>query len=416
MTITIQPNRISGSLPAIASKSAAHRLLLCAALSQTPTVVSCETTSADIDATIRCLVGLGAGIKWQDGHYLVHPLSTRGTAPCRLDCGESGSTLRFLLPVAAALGRTATFQLAGRLFDRPMDALEQALTAHGCRIERNAAEQTLTVSGKLTPGAFTLPGDISSQFISGLLFALPLLSAESTLVITGKRESVGYIDLTLQALQQFYITSIPTETGFLIAPARYESGGDLLVEGDWSNAAPFFCMAALGGSVRMTGLSSASLQGDKAILPLLAQMGASVKQRDGVVTVTGGTLHPCDIDARDVPDLVPVLAAVAAAIPGRTHITGAARLRLKESDRLSTTAQLLNALGGTVTETPDGLDIDGKASLRGGTVFAHGDHRIAMAAAVASVVCQNAVTVENAESVEKSYPTFWEDLERLKNT
>lgn len=407
MTVTLQPHRIDGTRHAIGSKSAAHRLLLCAALSQKPTFVSCETISADISATIRCLTGLGAEIRRQDGGYLVTPLSTENTTPCHLDCGESGSTLRFLLPVAAALGRTATFQLAGRLFDRPMDALERELTAHGCRIERTAAAQTLTISGQLTPGIFTLPGDISSQFISGLLFALPLLSAESRLVITGKRESVGYIDLTLQALQQFHVTPTATDKGFLIAPTHYESGGTVVVEGDWSNAAPFFCMAALGGSVTMTGLSTASLQGDKAILPLLAQMGAGVTEQDGAVTVTGGTLRPTQIDAHDVPDLVPVLAAVAAAIPGRTFITGAARLRLKESDRLTTTAQALNALGGTVTETDDGLMIDGKEALRGGTTSAYGDHRIAMAAAVAAVACLGTVTIVGAEAIDKSYPGFF---------
>lgn len=418
MTVTIQPGALSGVLAAIPSKSAAHRLLICAALGDKPTAVLCGGTSQDIDATIRCLTSLGAKIEAQAGGYAVTPIDrSRAIGDCLLDCGESGSTLRFLLPVAGALGAHATFQMAGRLGQRPMGPLEAQLEAHGCRIVRHTGENQLEIDGRLTAGVYTQPGNVSSQFISGLLFALPLLEEESRLTVEGHLESAGYIDLTLQALAAFGVTPRTETDGWTIPAAGYESPGTVQVEGDWSNAAPWLCMGALSGSgITVTGMDMDSLQGDKGVCDVLARMGAAIARNGGDITARPAKLTPTVIDARNIPDLVPVLAALAAAAPGETRITGAARLRLKESDRLESTAQTLNTLGGQVEQTEDGLIIHGKAKLTGGTVDAVGDHRIAMAAAVAAVACENPVTVTGAQAVDKSYPTFWNELTALGKT
>lgn len=413
MTVTIHPGQAAGTLPAIPSKSAAHRLLICAALADQPTTLACPQSSQDIDATAACLTALGADIQREAAGFHVTPVN-RAAAPrdCLLPCGESGSTLRFLLPVAGALGVRASFLLQGRLGQRPMEPLVGQLQAQGCRIEQTP--ERLTISGQLQPGQFTLPGDVSSQFISGLLLALPLLGAESRLSVTGTVESAGYIAMTLRALSAFGLTPEQKAWHFTLPPQGFHSPGTAPVEGDWSNAAPWLCMGVLAGTgVALTGLDPDSLQGDRGVCQVLDAMGGGIRWAGGTVQASPAPLHPVEIDARNIPDLVPVLAATAALIPGETRILHAARLRLKESDRLTTTAQTLNALGGQVRETEDGLVIQGKPSLPGGQVDAQGDHRIAMAAAVASAGCTGSVTVTGAQAVEKSYPGFWRDLEAL---
>ena len=411
MRVILQPGAVSGTVQAIPSKSVAHRLLICAALADKPTHVFCENESQDIAATVRCLQSLGASIWHEGGAYRVIPIHReRIPQPCTLDCGESGSTLRFLVPVVCALGVAATFKMAGRLAQRPMEPLATQLREHGCTITHKPETQEMEVSGQLMSGTFTIPGNVSSQFITGLLFALPLLAEESTLRVEGELESRGYVDMTLSALQTFGQIPPQADGGWKVSPGVFQSPGTLRVEGDWSNAAPWLCRGVLGGDgITVDGMDPNSLQGDKAVCEVLARMGGQV---NGTTAKPGG-LTPTTIDARNIPDLVPVLAATAAATPGETRVVGAARLRLKESDRLATTAQTLNALGGEVEETEDSLIIRGKSRLVGGTVDAQGDHRIAMLAAVASVVCDSPVTITGAEAIRKSYPTFWEDLRAL---
>ena len=415
MNVTIQPGAAAGTVAAIPSKSAAHRLLICAALADRPTRVICPQISQDIAATVRCLEGLGAQLRRQGEGYEVIPLDrTKPVGTCLLDCGESGSTLRFLLPVAGALGAEATVRMAGRLAQRPLGPLVEQLRKGGCAVTLWEEEKRLTISGQLRPGEYHLPGDVSSQFISGMLFALPLLPDGSRLVVEGARESASYLQLTLRALATFGLTPREQEEGWTIASQGYASPGVVQVEGDWSNAAPWLCLGMLGGEgVTVTGMDLDSLQGDRAVCRVLAAMGGQVRTAADRVTVRPGPRVPTRMDARDIPDLVPVLAAVAAATPGVTEITGAARLRLKESDRLETTARMLSGLGGQVEETADGLLIRGRSHLSGGQVDAAGDHRIAMAAAVASGVCTGPVTITGAQAVENSYPTFWAELRSL---
>ncbi len=394
-TVTLTNAPLSGEIRAIPSKSMAHRLLICAYLANSPTDVVCNGTSKDIEATRACLSAMDEG----------NPLP----------CGESGSTLRFLLPVVSALGLETEFHMEGRLPQRPLGELEEQLCAHGVMLTR-PQEDILQVRGRLTPGDFTLPGNVSSQYVSGLLFALPLLDSPSTLTVQGKLESAPYVEMTLWALRQFGI-AVQEENGVYTIPAcGYHAPGQVTVEGDWSNAGFWLCAGALGKPVTVTGLDRDSLQGDKAVFDILAQFGAKTQQTADRFTVSPGKLQGITMDASAIPDLVPVLSVVAAAAEGTTYITGAGRLRLKESDRLASVSAMLRALGGEVEEREDGLVIHGGKLLSGGTVDSWNDHRIAMSAAVAACLCRGSVTVAGANAVEKSYPRFWEDFRYLQQT
>lgn len=400
MKITVNGKGLHGSIPSIASKSMAHRLLICAALSSDPSQIRCETLSDDIRATVNCLRSLGCEISYASGTFFVSP----GAVPekAMADCGESGSTLRFLLPVFGALGITCNVTLHGRLPSRPLSPLYGELVSHGMKLSPEGSNPLLT-SGRLRGGIYSLRADVSSQFISGLLFALPLCEADSQIVLLGKKESVSYIEMTLSALRAFGIKIIEEKDSFLIpGKQKYRSPGTLAVEGDWSNGAFWLSAASLGAPLAVTGLSDDSLQGDKEIVSALLEITAA---KDKAM-----------IDACNIPDLVPILSVVAAAQKKTTVIYNAARLRLKESDRIATTAALLRAIGAKVSETEDGLRIKGDPeALRSATVDAAGDHRIAMAAAIASVAAGN-ITILGAEAVNKSYPAFFEDFRKLGGT
>lgn len=414
---TITPGSLQGTVRAIPSKSAAHRLLICAALADKPTWVYCDGTSKDIEATVRCLNALGADIERVQDRCYVTPVDRwyRKDKQAVLPCGESGSTLRFLLPVAAVLGVNAIFTMEGRLSKRPIFPLSRELTAHGCRLEYLPELEAWHLSGRLRGGAFSLPGDVSSQFLTGLLLALPLGGRDSTLTITGPMESAGYVDMTLRAMGAFQTKPGKTENGWKIPALGYLSPGAVQVEGDWSNAAPWLCAGAVAGSgVTVTGLAMDSSQGDRAVCDILERMGAEVTKTADSVTVRPGTLHGIEVDGRNVPDLIPVLAATAAQAEGTTRFLQVGRLRLKESDRLTATVNLLNALGGKAEEEGDTLIVHGTGRLSGGTVDTVNDHRMVMAAAVASIGCDSPVTVNYPEAVNKSYPGFFDTLDALR--
>ncbi len=414
MTRTIQPGARGGAVRIPASKSQAHRLLIVAALSDAETALRCSGMSRDIAATAACLRALGAQI-CEDGDWLrVTPIRKVPTGECLLPCGESGSTLRFLLPVVGALGVKAAFLREGRLPQRPLAPLDAELMAHGMDITEDGA--LLRCEGKLTPGDYTLPGNVSSQYISGLLLALPLLGGESRLTVTGRLESAAYITMTENA-QRLAGLSIDRHNQVYIIQGnrRGRLPDSLCVEGDWSNAAFFLALGALSNEgVTVTGLDPESAQGDRAVLELLRCFGAQVTQEGGAVRVRRGRLRAQTIDAAPIPDLIPVLSVVAALAEGETRVVNAARLRLKESDRLTTTAALLRALGGEVEELPDGLVIRGRERLDGGEVDAAGAHRIAMPAAAAAAGCTKPITLHGAACVAKSYPRFWEDFNALR--
>ena len=390
MDIIITPGTLRGTLEAPPSKSHAHRLMTAVALAGKK-ISESLCTSEDTRATFRCLTELhGGGI---------------------LDCGESGTTLRFLLPVASALGINAEFIGHGRLPERPMSALNNALRENGAVI--SADNLPIKVSGQLHPGVFRVPGNISSQFISGLLFALPLLDGDSEIVIEGKRESVGYIDMTLDTLRSFSINIEETQSGYKIkGPQKYIEPDSPRVQGDWSNAAFFLCAGALGGETDITGLSPDSRQSDRAIVSILKDFGADVKCGD-MISVRGNGLRGIKIDISQCPDLFPTLAAAACAALGDTIFTNAARLRIKESDRIEAVEKMINSLGGFAESTEDSLTVRGTGTLPGGEVDSFNDHRIVMAAAIAACICENPVIIHDAQAVNKSYPNFFEDYRKL---
>ena len=419
MKVTIWPGKLRGAVRAVSSKSAAHRLLICAALAEGNTEVLCEDLSADIEATGNALQSLGAGVRYDAaaGFFHVTPIRRAAEAGAEtagsshgsflrsavgirtLDVGESGSTLRFLLPVICALGAQTRIIMHGRLGERPLSPLWEELIRHGCVLERSP-EGWIGTRGRLRGGDFSLAANISSQFISGLLFALPLLEEPSRIRLEGPAESEGYIRMTMQALASFGVaTEWNGETlrtsGSLRSPGRAET------EGDWSGGA-FWEVAGMlsdgdAGGIICTGLDPASFQGDRAVRDLKKEIAA------------GNAV----VDARNIPDLVPVLSVLGAVSPGTTVFTHAGRLRLKESDRIASTVRMLKDLGGQAEETEDGLVIRGQTDLKGGTVDSCGDHRIAMSAAVASIACREEVVIYGAEAVRKSYPRFWEDFARL---
>ncbi len=414
MNVTIKPTTPNGKIKAIASKSAAHRALICAAFANERTEIVCENTNEDIDATVRCLCALGAKITRQNASFIVSPVKSPALSHT-LDAGESGSTLRFLLPVVCALGCGATFKMSGRLPERPLSPLRELLVANGASIV-NTCKDTLTVSGRISAGEYRIRGDVSSQFISGLLFALSLTAGESRILLDSAIESAPYINMTLKTLYDFGADISIDQWGFTVkGVSAFTSPKNLTVEGDWSNATFMLAAGAVarGGNVGVTSLDAESLQGDRAIIELLVRFGADIRRKGDRITVRSGELYGIDIDATNIPDLVPILAVIATAANGRTVIRGAARLKLKESDRLTTTAEMLRTLGASIAKTEDGLIIDGGKPLSGGAVSSYGDHRIAMSAAIAALLSEDDVTVTEAEAVAKSYPAFWDDLASL---
>ena len=414
MNKLLLPGARTGCVRIPASKSQAHRLLICAALGTKAVCIRCDGLSKDIEATIACLEALGAQIRTkEDGVLLVRPVTKKPEGLCVLPCGESGSTLRFLLPVVGALGAQAVFLREGRLPERPLAPLDGELRRQGMTIREEG--ERLCCSGRLRPGDYRLPGDISSQYISGLLMALPLLPGESRLQVTGRRESAAYITMTEQALRRAGIVLEAEGERYRIPGGqRPELPEELSVEADYSSAAFFLCMGALSPlGLKVMGLRQDSAQGDRAILDILGAFGAQMLVQGEEVLIRRGALRGMEIDASPIPDLIPALSVVAAAAEGETRIVKAARLRLKESDRLRSTSAMLKALGAQIRELEDGLVIQGRGALRGGAVESFGDHRIAMSAAVAACVCAEPVTLRGAECVEKSYPRFWEDYDGL---
>jgi len=416
MKVKIEPGAVSGIVDAIPSKSHLHRLLICAALADQSTKILCQHTGAeDIEATVACLEALGAQIIVLVDGFDIKPINTdKIPEHAVLPVNESGSTLRFLLPVVAALGITATFEMKGRLPERPLYPLDNQLMNKGITLTRPSAD-TLLVTGQLQFGNYTLPGNISSQYISGLLMALPLLKRDSSLKITGNIESVDYITLTTDVQREFGVEHFDNEQMYMINGSKnYRSPQVIHVDGDWSNGAFWLACGAMPGcSVTLTKMNQNSLQGDRRIIDILSQLGATIGWQENQVTVTADQRQAVDIDASGIPDLIPVVAAVLSVAEGTSRITNAGRLRIKESDRLNTTAATLNALGAKVTELEDGLIIEGVSNLKGGTVDTYNDHRIAMCAAVASLACTEPVMITGAEAVNKSYPQLWADFAKL---
>ena len=382
MNLTITPGRLAGTVTPPPSKSQAHRCLIAAALAGGGSEVRNLADSQDIEATRRCL----------------SELKTSSSSLPHFDCGESGSTLRFLIPLALALRGGGVFTGRGRLMERPQKPYFDLFDEKGVRYEQR--DGALTLAGALMPGTYRLPGGVSSQFVTGLLYALPLLERDSEIVLTSPLESRGYVDMTLETLEAFGIRVEQDGEGFRVPGGQAYRPAVVTVESDWSQAAFWYAAIALGSSLELEGLNAFSTQGDMEIVPCFLKM-----QGRGAV----------ELDMSGCPDLVPPLAIMSALRAGEvTRLDNAARLRMKESDRLATVAQTLNTLGAQVVEGPDSLKIWGQDSLAGGVaVDCCNDHRIAMMAAIAATRCEKPVTLLGAECVSKSYPNFWEEYKRL---
>ena len=394
MDIKVYPGKLQGTISAVPSKSAAHRAILAAALAdkETELIIQRSGISQDIAATINCVKALGGEVSVNDNSLTVQPI-TKAKDRVLLDCGESGTTLRFILPIAAALSDNFSLTGRGRLAERPLEDLCLALESHGCICSNHSIP--LGVSGRLHAGDFILPGKISSQYVSGLLLAAAVLGDKSRIVLSSPLQSVGYVELTRDVMRSFGVNISPTADGYALDNLGYHSPGKFTIEGDWSNAAFWLAAKQLGSNIEISGLNNNSSQPDMIIEALLGRLG-----------------NGAAIDVSNCPDLMPVLAVLATAAGGDTHFVNAARLRLKESDRIATVAQGLTDLGISVAEQQDGLIVR-SGSLSGGEVSGYNDHRLVMSWAIAALVAKAPVIIRGAEAVAKSYPDFWQDYQQL---
>lgn len=418
--IDIKPSLLKGEIKIPPSKSMSHRAIICASLAEGESLIENIILSDDIIATSEAMKSFGIEIKRSEvDEYGICSLYIKRREKLELlnneiDCKESGSTLRFLIPMAGLLEERVTYTGRGKLVERPLDTYYEIFKEQGISYENDNGNLPLSIEGKLKPGNFRIKGNISSQFISGLLFVLPLLEGDSKIIITTDLESKGYVDLTLDMLKRF---SIEIENNnyqeFSIKGNQKYKANDYEVEGDFSQAAFFIVAGIIGEEMKCKGLNMNSLQGDKAILDIVKKMGADLFIKEDFVKSKKSSTKGITIDVSQCPDLVPILTVLGALSEGTTKIVNAERLRIKESDRLKAISTELNKLGADVKELEAGLEIKGKEYLRGGVVNSWNDHRIAMALAIASIKCKEAVIIENSKAVEKSYPNFWEDFEKI---
>ncbi|MDL2310655.1 3-phosphoshikimate 1-carboxyvinyltransferase [Peptostreptococcaceae bacterium OttesenSCG-928-C18] len=411
MDALIQPKMLTGEVDAISSKSHGHRILICAALADKPTNIILEKSSVDIDTTMACLESLGARIEKNGINIKITPIKLIKDVP-NLNCMESGSTFRFMVPVATALYNEVNFTGEGRLPERPMTELMNAMKLHGSKFTKE--KLPFTVKNGLKGGVFELPGDVSSQYISGLLFAAPILNEDVEIRLSTKLESKNYVEMTIDAMEQFGIRVDRIANGFKVKGGqKYSSKGNVIIEGDWSNAAFFLSAGAIGKEVTVKKLNMNSTQGDKQIVDILKKFGAKVEVGKDFVRVGPEKLKGITLDISEIPDSLPILSVVASHADGETNFINAKRLRLKESDRLVTTRTMLENLGGKAVEGVESLKVEGVKKLKGGDTESFNDHRLAMASAIASIISEGTVEIKDADAVNKSYPKFYEDFNSL---
>lgn len=412
--VIINPGKLNGEVTIPSSKSTCHRALICAGLSNGISKIGNVFFSEDIDATSKAMESLGADIIKDTNSLIVKGVEQLKVKNSVINCSESGSTLRFLIPIAAVTGEQVTFEGKGKLVERPLDPYYEIFDVLKIDYWNIEGKLPLTINGKLKPGEYRIKGDISSQFISGLLFALPLLNGDSKIVITTEFESKPYVDLTMDMLKRFSIhVDNKDYKEFIIKGNQKYIAADYKAEGDFSQAAFWLVAGTLGANIECDGLNMNSLQGDKAVLDIIKSMGGEVVIEEGKVKALPRKTRGAIIDASQCPDIIPVLTVLAALSEGTTEIVNAARLRIKESDRLSAITSELNKVGADIEEREDGLIIRGKKALKGGSVSSWNDHRIAMSMAIASMKCEEPITINDADCVKKSYPEFWNHFKKL---
>lgn len=410
--ICIKSGILNGTVSMPPSKSAAHRAIICAGLAKGKSVIVPVDMSDDIKATIECMKVLGAETELNGDVLTVDGSNVFKKKEVKLDCGESGSTLRFLVPVCGAGGVSAEFTGHGKLPERPIGIYLSCLPEKGVTC-RTKGGLPLEISGELKSGIYEIAGNVSSQFITGLLLALPLLEGDSEIVLTTELQSSGYVDMTTDIMEQFGVKADKTEKGWKIKGSQSYRARKFTVEGDWSQAAFFMTAAALGGKVTISNLDIDSRQGDKACMEIYRRFGAEVTEHDGNITIEHDQLKGIEIDAENIPDMVPALAVAGALAEGVTVIKNAARLRIKECDRLAAMADGLSRLGADIKETKDGFVIKGVKCLKGAEVSGYNDHRIVMSLSAAAARTQGDIIITDRESINKSYPKFFEDYRKL---
>ena len=417
--LKIYPSKLKGEVKIPPSKSMAHRAIICAALSDGLCIIENIDYSDDIIATIDAMNSLGAKIVKHKGYIEVIGAYGSDEKPQEtriIDCNESGSTLRFLVPISLLFKGRSKFIGRGNLGKRPLTTYYNIFERQGIEYSYEEGNLNLVINGELKPGTFEVEGNVSSQFITGLLFTLPLLKEDSKIIITTEMESKGYIDLTLRAMNDFGVEIINNNyREFIIKGNQKYNARNYRVEGDYSQAAFFLCADSLGNNVLCKDLDLNSLQGDKEVIDILERMNVIFNANDiGVKGTTNGELASTVIDGSQCPDIIPVLTSVAALTKGTTEIINAGRLRIKECDRLAAVTSELNKLGAKIIEKEDGLVVTGVEKLQGGVeVWSHKDHRIAMTLAIASTRCEEPIVIKDYECIAKSYPNFFEDFKAL---
>lgn len=410
MKVKIYPSFCEGEVSVPCSKSQAHRALILAALSPSTGIISNISYSKDIDATINCLQAFGAQIEKKENSCIVTGTDIpQLTGEIHCDCNESGSTLRFLIPVAGMSNARVTFKTHGRLAKRPMTIYEDIF--HSQNLLYQQAGDSITIQGPLRERNYTVPGNISSQFISGLLMGLSLSHEKCTITVTDAYESKSYVDLSVQALKEYGIDVSFKDRTYYIPDAHYQSR-DMIIEGDWSQAAFFAVLAAIKGNIECLNMDINSLQGDKVIVKILKQAGAKVEGN----RFSNHQLSPQTIDLQNCPDLGPILFVLAAYTEGMTTITHCQRLRIKESDRIQAMEAELKKWGVDIESTEDTVIIKGKSSYKKDeTVYieGHNDHRIVMAMTVFGLCADSPCIIEGVEAITKSYPNFFEDIQKV---
>ena len=413
MDVIITPNKLSGSVVIPPSKSLSHRAIIAASLAKGKSKISNVMYSNDIKATINAMRACGAKIEeYKD--YLIIEGSDVIRKESIIDANESGSTIRFMIPIALVSNEEITFVGKNHLVKRPLDTFLEIFDKQGIKYERGEDYLPLKVNGGLKSGEFTVRGDISSQFITGLLYALPLLDGDSVIHISTEMESKGYIDLTIDILKMFgiEIENRNYQEYYIKGNQKYKSC-DYTIEGDYSQSALFLVANALGADIKLLAMEEKSHQGDKKIINDMNDFGFSTKFINNELVIDKKNPHSAIIDFSQSPDLGPALTVLASLVPGKSEFINAGRLRIKECDRITCMKEEINKLGGNVEELPDGMIINGVNKLQGGVVDSHNDHRVAMSLAMATLKMDGELKILNASSVSKSFPNFWEVFENL---
>lgn len=416
MNVKIKPNEIKGKMKSIPSKSLLHRAIILSGIAKDREIIlkQVNTISEDIEATLTCIEKLGAKTKVEGDSIRITSLGNIKKSKVELHCKESGTTLRLLLPLVSTFSKEATVDCSEGLRKRPIRELIETLEESGLYFKEKGFP--INISGNVTTDFFKISGDISSQYVSGLLLLSSLLDQRSSIYLTTKLESRAYVNITIKVLRDFGIIVNELEEGVfeiyggrdkILPPKEYQ------IEGDWSNAAFFLVGGCLGDSIKMSGLNLESSQGDKKIVQILKKAGAILTCSDDFISSNRSHLNSFEVDFSETPDLFPILSVVAALSKGQSILKGGERLKLKESNRIESTFQMLKSLGADVKKREDGLIIQGKEILDGGIVNSFNDHRIVMSVTMASIRCKEPVSIVNAGAVKKSYPNFFEDFKKV---